>query len=150
MRKVSNEMFFAWVEEEIAQGKPVRFRLKGNSMFPLLKNGKDSVILEKCSTDDLKPMDVVLFRYRGSHVLHRIIQRNGDNLLIQGDGSILAMEQCKVKDVVGKVTHVCRPSGQVVSVESLKWTIPSRVWRTSNFIRKWILRISYRLILKPV
>ena len=44
MKKVSNEVFFAWVEEEIAQGKPVCFRLKGNSMFPLLKNGKDSVI----------------------------------------------------------------------------------------------------------
>ena len=142
--------FFAWVEEEIAQGKPVRFRLKGNSMFPLLRNMKDSVILEKCPVDDLKPMDVVLFRYRGAHVMHRILKRKGDDLLIQGDGSILAMEQCTVKDVVGRVTGVCRSSGKVLSVNNWKWTLPSRLWRCSNILRKILLRVAYRLVLKPV
>lgn len=150
MKKVSNDVFFAWVEEEIAQGKPVRFRLKGNSMFPLLRNMKDSVILEKCSMHDLKPMDVVLFRYRGTHVLHRIIQRTGDDLLIQGDGSIVAMEQCTVNDVVGKVTGICRPSGKIVSVENWKWKFSSRLWRTSNSMRKFLLRVAYKLFLKPV
>jgi hypothetical protein len=150
MKKVSNDVFFAWVEEEIAQGKPVRFRLKGNSMFPLLRNMKDSVILEKCSMHDLKPMDVVLFRYRGTHVLHRIIQRIGDDLLIQGDGSIVAMEQCTVNDVVGKVTGICRPSGKIVSVENWKWKLSSRLWRTSNSMRKFLLRVAYKLFLKPV
>jgi hypothetical protein len=150
MKKVSNDVFFAWVEEEIAQGKPVRFRLKGNSMFPLLRNMKDSVILEKCSMHDLKPMDVVLFRYRGTHVLHRIIQRTGDDLLIQGDGSIVAMEQCTVNDVVGKVTGIYRPSGKIVSVENRKWKLSSRLWRTSNSMRKFLLRVAYKLFLKPV
>ena len=150
MKKVPNNTFFSLVEEEIAEGKPVRFRLKGNSMFPLLRNGKDSVILEKCLPDELKPMDVVLFRYRGSYVLHRIIQRMGDDLLIQGDGSILAMEQCAVNDVVGKVTGICRPSGKVLSVDSWKWTFPSRLWRISNPLRVLLLRIAHKLILKPV
>ena len=150
MKKVPNNTFFALVENEIAEGKPVRFRLKGNSMFPLLRNGKDSVILEKCLSSDLNPMDVVLFRYRGSYVLHRIIQRTGDELLIQGDGSIVAMEQCTVKDVVGKVTGICRPSGIVVSVKSWKWTMPSRLWRSSNFMRKFLLRVAYKLFLKQI
>lgn len=92
MKIVANDAFFAWVDAEIAAGKPVRFRLKGNSMFPLLRNGKDVVILEKCPTESLKPMDVVLFRYRGKHVLHRIIRREGERLLIQGDGSMVAEE----------------------------------------------------------
>ena len=150
MKRVPNNTFFALVEEEIAQGKPVRFRLKGNSMFPLLRNIKDSVILEKCSTDNLKPMDVVLFRYQGTYVLHRIIQRRGDDLLIQGDGSIVATEQCTIDDVVGKVTHVCRSSGKVVSVENWKWRLPSRLWRCSNFLRRFLLRVAYKLVLKPV
>ena len=81
MKKVANDVFFAWVEEGIAQGKTVRFRLKGNSMFPLLRNGKDEVTLEKCPNESLKPMDVVLFRYRGGHVLHRILQRKGKWIL---------------------------------------------------------------------
>ena len=56
MKKVANDVFFAWVEEGIAQGKTVRFRLKGNSMFPLLRNGKDEVTLEKCPNEIFVPL----------------------------------------------------------------------------------------------
>ena len=128
----------------------VILRLKGNSMFPLLRNGKDVVVLEKCPAESLQPMDVVLFRYRGKHVLHRIILRNGNDLLIQGDGSIVAKEQCTINDVVGKVTGICRPSGKILSVESWKWTLPSRLWRISNPLRVFMLKVAHRLILKPV
>ena len=34
MKKVDNDIFFAWVESEIEAGHAVRFRLKGNSMYP--------------------------------------------------------------------------------------------------------------------
>lgn len=128
----------------------VILRLKGNSMFPLLRNGKDVVILEKCPADSLQPMDVVLFRYRGKHVLHRIIRREGERLLIQGDGSIVAKEECTVDDVVGKVVQICRPSGKEIPVGSWQWTIPSRVWRGLGFLRIWLLRVAYRLFLRPV
>ena len=150
MKKVDNDTFFAWVESEIEAGHAVRFRLKGNSMFPLLRNGKDVVVLEKCPAESLQPMDVVLFRYRGKHVLHRIIRREGERLLIQGDGSIVAKEQCTVDDVVGKVVQICRPSGKEIPVGSWQWTIPSRVWRGLGFLRIWLLRVAYRLFLRPV
>lgn len=150
MKTVANDVFFAWVEAELAEGRPVRFRLKGNSMFPLLRNGKDEITLEKCPNESLKPMDVVLFRYRGKHVLHRIIRREGERLLIQGDGSMVAKEECTVDDVVGKVVQICRPSGKEIPVGSWQWTIPSRVWRGLGFLRIWLLRVAYRLFLRPV
>ena len=128
----------------------VILRLKGNSMFPLLRNGKDVVVLGKCPAESLQPMDVVLFRYRGKHVLHRIIRREGERLLIQGDGSIVAKEECTVDDVIGKVVQICRPSGKEIPVGSWQWTIPSRVWRGLGFLRIWLLRVAYRLFLRPV
>ena len=143
MKTIANDTFFAWVEAELAEGRPVRFRLKGNSMFPLLRNGKDSVILEKCNQDTLKPMDVVLFRYKGNHVLHRILRRENNQLLIQGDGSFVAKEQCTADDVVGKVVQVCRPSGKVLSVNSWQWRLPSRLWRLSNPLRVFLLRLGH-------
>lgn len=143
MKTIANDTFFAWVEAELAEGRPVCFRLKGNSMFPLLRNGKDSVILEKCNLDTLKPMDVVLFRYKGNHVLHRILRRENNQLLIQGDGSFVAKEQCTVDDVVGKVVQVCRPSGKVLSVDSWQWRLPSRLWRLSNPLRVFLLRLGH-------
>ena len=143
MKTIANDTFFSCVEAELAEGRPVRFRLKGNSMFPLLRNGKDSVILEKCNLDTLKPMDVVLFRYKGNHVLHRILRRENNQLLIQGDGSFVAKEQCTVDDVVGKVVQVCRPSGKVLSVNSWQWRLPSRLWRLSNPLRVFLLRLGH-------
>lgn len=60
MRKIPNELFFSRVEAEIAGGHPVKFRLKGWSMFPLLCDGRDEVVLYPCTEDELRPMDVVL------------------------------------------------------------------------------------------
>ena len=45
MKRIANECFFAWVESEIKSGRSVKFRVKGNSMMPLLRNGKDDVVV---------------------------------------------------------------------------------------------------------
>ena len=147
MKQIPNDLFFAWVETEIAQGRTVQFRLKGVSMFPLIRGGKDDVVLRPCSAEELRPMDVVLFKYKGKHLLHRIIRREGDRLLIQGDGSYVAQEQCSVDAVIGKVQAIVRPSGKAVSVESWQWRLPSFVWRKLGVLRNPFLRIlhwSYR------
>lgn len=147
MNKLENEAFFTLVENELAAGKRVRFCSKGHSMFPLLRNGRDEVVLEKCTADQLQPMDVVLFRYRGAHILHRIVRREGDQLTIQGDGVYSSYEQCSVDEVIGKVVQIHRSSGEVLSVNSWKWTLPSRFWLRSGWVRKYLLKIAYRLFL---
>lgn len=141
MITIPNEFFFTQVEEEIAKGHSVRFRLKGWSMFPLLRDGIDEVILFPCDTDELKPMDVVLFRYNGRHVLHRIIEIDGDCLNLMGDGSFKAKERCAAADVVGKVRFIVRPSGKIVSVDDWRWRFPSRLWRMTGPFRSPLLRI---------
>lgn len=145
MKTIPNDCFFIWVEQEIAEGRSVRFRLKGNSMFPLLRNEKDEVVLHPCTPDELRPMDVILFRYHGRHILHRILRREGDRLLIQGDGVFTSFEQCTVTDVVGIVRQVCRPSGRIVSVKSRRWRWSSRLWRMTGFMRGFLIRVLHRL-----
>lgn len=147
MKQIPNDFFFSWVEKEIAEGRNVRFRLKGNSMFPLLRDGRDVVVLYPCTGDELRPMDVVLFRYRGNHLLHRIIRRNDKYFLMQGDGSLVAKEECLASDIVGKVHHVIRLSGKVVPVESWKWRFLSRLWRGLGILRAPCLRVLHKLFL---
>ena len=148
MKQIPNNLFFAWVESEITEGRTVRFRLKGNSMFPLLWNERDEVLLTPFSADELQPMDVVLFRYRDNHVLHRILRIEGDRLFIQGDGSFVAKEECDRKDVVGKVTHVIRPSGKRISVDSWRWKLPSYCWVHLGIFRIPLLRILHVIFLR--
>ena len=140
--KWPNDQFFALVEKELEEGKTVKIRLKGSSMFPLLRSGRDSVILVKSPADSLKPMDVVLFKYCGNFILHRIIKKDAARLLLQGDGVISAIEQCTVDDVVGKVVKVCRSSGKTIRVDSKRWIFASRLWRCSKIIRVLWLKLN--------
>ena len=141
MNQIPNSVFFSWVEERISNGCRVRFRIKGDSMFPLLRNNKDEVVLFPCVGDELSPMDIVLFRYKGKHLLHRIIRREGNRLYIQGDGSYIAKEECFIDDVIGKVQMIIRPSGKIVSVNGWQWRCSSYIWQRTRVFKKLLLRI---------
>ena len=140
MMQIPNDLFFAWVESEIADGRSVRFRAKGVSMHPLIRGGKDEILLSPCSDKELKPMDVVLFKYKGQHVLHRIIRKEDNILTIKGDGSYTAKEECTTEDVIGKVQAIIRPSGKVISVDSWRWRLPSYIWNKMGIFKNPILR----------
>jgi hypothetical protein len=114
-------------------------------MFPLLRNEKDEVVIYPCMETELQPMDVVLFKYKGKHLLHRIIQRDGDLLTIKGDGSYVAMEVCNVCDVIGRVQAVIRPSGKEIPVVSWKWKLPSFIWNKMGILRNPILKILHHM-----
>ena len=144
MKQIPNNLFFAWVEKEIAEGRSVQFRLKGVSMYPLIREGKDEVLLSPCSHTDLNPMDVILFKYNGRHLLHRIIRTDGHFLYIQGDGSVIAKEKCLYTDVVGKVEAVIRPSGKRISINNWRWQLPSFIWTKSGIFRTLLLKTVFR------
>ena len=146
MKPIANDLFFAWAEAELSAGRSVRIRLKGTSMTPLLRDGRDEVIVVPYVEGELSPMDVVLFRYRGGHLLHRIVRRDGDCLLMQGDGCLVAQERCAITDVVGRVVAVVRPSGRVVSVSSWRWRLPSLLWCRLGVLRRPLLRCLLRLL----
>lgn len=144
MKRIPNELFFVWVESEIEKGNSVRLRLKGNSMLPFLRNGVDEVVLYPCKKEDLHPMDIVLFRFKGRHLLHRIIKMDNNLLYIRGDGSIKAKEVCLYSDVVGKVQEIIRPSGKKITLNSISWKVISYLWINSGKLRVFILKIATR------
>ena len=145
MKRIPNDLFFAWVESEIAQGRSVQIRLKGVSMYPLLREGKDEVILSACQKEELQPMDVVLFRYHGMHILHRVIHRDGDKLTMKGDGSFSTKENCTTGDVIARVEAVIRPSGKIIRVDDWKWKVPSWIWCKLGILKNPILRVLHFL-----
>lgn len=138
MKTLSNDIFFAQVESEIAAGRSVRFKVKGNSMYPLLRNNKDEVTLSPL-TRDPSVMDIVLFRYRSKHVLHRIIAINGNTYIIQGDGIYLSYEKCTRDDIIGLVTKVHKKKGVDIRTSSGILRFNSWCWFKMRFLRRWIL-----------
>lgn len=100
--RVSNETYFALVEEQLAAGGRVRIQLVGGSMQPTLLAG-DELILE--TTADVAVGDVVLFRYKGRHILHRVVAIEGDRYIMRGDNSA-SNEAATREDIVAKVVGV--------------------------------------------
>lgn len=85
-----NEMELTFEEVLNRDGKLVYTNV-GFSMRPLIREGKDVLMIEKCDLSTLKKYDVVLFRRknvkgRGEYVLHRILKVLPDNKFwIAGD-----------------------------------------------------------------
>jgi len=64
--------------ELLKEGRTTLFKMKGNSMFPILKDG-DVGMVQKCEPEKLRVGDVVVFKSRYNYVAHRLIriQQNG-------------------------------------------------------------------------
>jgi len=71
---IANTTALKIIEEYINAGISVRLTVRGNSMSPLLHDGIDSVMLHPCIANELKPQEIILFRYKGGFMLHRIVQ----------------------------------------------------------------------------
>ena len=71
---IPNSAALKIIEEYINAGMSVKLKVRGNSMSPLLLDGIDSVMLHPCNATELKHQEIILFRYNGSFILHRIIQ----------------------------------------------------------------------------
>ena len=139
-----NTDFFAQVEAFIAAGEAVHIQVQGNSMRPLLPNGH-VVVLYPCTTKEIQPGEVVLFRYHNVHILHRVISRQEDRLILQGDGNINRQETATTADVVAIVREVLSPSGHIYSTRSRSWRIRSHCWKLLSPFRRYLLAIYDRL-----
>ena len=99
---INNETFFALVEERLAAGERVTITLAGTSMQPTLVAGD---VIELGKDRDVKVGDVVLFRYRGRHVLHRIVSIEGARYVMRGDNCVNC-EEVRREDIVAKMVGV--------------------------------------------
>lgn len=100
---IDNETYFALVEERLAAGERVRIPLVGTSMQPTLIEG-DLLLLESPKAPP-KVGDVVLFRYRGHHLLHRIVAIEGNRYITRGDNCV-ANEDAVEEDIVAVLLGV--------------------------------------------
>ena len=87
MKPVPNEIFFAEVERLLAEENRVAITVQGNSMRPFMRSVRTQVVLARCDAGSLERGDVVLFRYRGRHILHRIVRIADGRFMLAGDGN---------------------------------------------------------------
>ncbi|MCR5061085.1 MAG: hypothetical protein K6A80_08665 [Saccharofermentans sp.] len=127
-------------EEELARNGRLIYSNHGCSMLPLIKQGRDLVVIVRPpESGRLKKYDVPLYRRGDSPkcVLHRIIRVTDTGYVIRGDNTYFKENDITDKEIIGVLSCVVR-KGHEVSVESFGYKLYSRVW---NFI--YPLRFCY-------
>ena len=145
MRVIPNNIFFENAEQLLSEGNSVELRCFGRSMQPYLQgDGSEVIVASPFSPEELIPGVIALYRYNGRHICHRIIRREGEQLLIQGDGVINAREQVPVSDVIGIIRTIVRRNKKPVSTQSKAAKRYWRLWLRLSPVRKYLL-FAYRL-----
>ncbi len=99
----------------------------GVSMMPLLRQGRDLMIIRKRPEERLQPMDAVLFRRdNGQYVLHRIVRLLPGGYDILGDNCV-ASEFVREEQVMGVLSAVVRNGKRIESSD----------WRNRVYVALW-------------
>ncbi len=152
---VENDEFFGKVVSLLVEGHSVTVPVKGVSMLPFIRGDKDSVVLEgveSCTPDGKSRIgvnvgDIVLFRYKGRYIMHRILRIENCQAVIQGDGVARNMEICSLDDIYGRVTQILKNGKTPVDPYSDSMKQKVALWMRFRPIRRYILFV-YRHLLK--
>ena len=141
---IPNSIFFSEVESHLREGKSVVIPVKGYSMLPFIRDGRDSVELR--GKVELEVGDIALARLGNGHfVLHRIWEIEGERVILIGDGNIAGKEVCTRGDVIGVASKIFRGK-KVIDCASASYVRNVKIWRRLLPIRRYILAIYRRLI----
>lgn len=138
--EIPNAVLLGMVRESIREGHTATIWVKGFSMRPFLEHMRDKVVLAPL-TKPLVEGDAVLAEITPDHyVLHRVININGDDITLMGDGNLRGTEQCRLQDVVGIVTDYIRPKRSIMA-DDPKLIRRVRLWRKLLPYRRLLLLI---------
>lgn len=129
-------------EEEINKTGKLIYTNVGDSMMPLIRQGKDLLIIEKVN-GRLKKYDVPLYkRDSGQYVLHRILKVRKNDYVICGDNRWGCEYGIQDRHIIGVLTGIIR-DGREVSVNDKKYKIYVHLWCDFFWIRAFILRTKH-------
>lgn len=100
------------IEEIIAQQGMYVCTVSGVSMYPMLRNRRDTIIVTPCECR-LKKHDVPLYRRGDQYVLHRIIKVLPDAYVIRGDNCMRNEYGITDDKIIGVLTGFYRGDKQV-------------------------------------
>lgn len=129
------------IEEIIAtQGMYVSTTL-GTSMYPMLRDRKDTIIVTPF-TGRLKKYDVPLYKRGDKYVLHRIIKVLPDSYVIRGDNCMLSEYGITDENIIGVLTGFYRGKKQV-NVDGFAYKTYVRICSASYPVRYIYYRVKY-------
>lgn len=110
------------VTDDILTDKIHRSLAKSNKMRPFIAAWRDELILQQTDKNSFKKGAILLIKQEtSSHLVHRLVHVDGDNLKLRGDAHHQLIANCRRNDVIAEVVAVVR-KGKVVKKKTFAWS----------------------------
>ena len=95
MRKVTlPNQFLAEAARALADGETVKIQITGESMYPFIRSGRDTVEIVPCPPEgELPAWCCPFYQWGGNYMIHRYIGSEGSDCLMLGDGNVARIER---------------------------------------------------------
>ena len=129
-------------EEILARDGRLFYMNIGDSMMPLIKQGRDLLVIEK-TAGKLKKYDIPLYkRDNGQYVLHRILKVRENDYVICGDNRWSKETGIIDRQIIGVLTALVR-EGKEIPLDSWKYRLYAHLWCDFFPIRALVLKMHY-------
>ena len=127
-------------EEVLIQDGRLFYTNVGDSMLPLIRQGRDLLVIER-PTGRLKKYDVPLYRRdSGQYVLHRIMKVRENDYVLCGDNRWSREKGITDRHIIGVLTAVIRDEKEL-PVTDWRYRLYVHLWCDLFPIRACILRV---------
>lgn len=132
-------------EEQLKLYGKIIYKNKGVSMRPLIRQGRDAMIIER-PQGRLHRYDCPLYvRSDGAYVLHRVLKVREKDYVICGDNCIHREYGITDEQIIGVLTGVIRDGKRTVSVNDFWYKVYSHLWCDFFYPRVAILYLKFGL-----
>ena len=129
----------------ISEGRTVTITAKGYSMNPFIVHMEDQITLGPWKDKDIRRGAVALVKdVRGNYLIHRIIKRKGNRILLMGDGHLGIRENAFTENIIGLMTSVTK-KGRSYPVTGPVWRLYSFIWTLLRHVRRYPLALWRRM-----
>ena len=136
---VNIEEIAAIIRVQIALGQSVELPPRGVSMLPLIREGRDSVILSPVN-GRLKRFDIPFYRrHDGTYVLHRVVGFDGDGYVLCGDNQFVLERGIGDADLIAVVTGI-RRGGKLIDLSGPLYRTYVVLWHLTRWPRSILVR----------
>ena len=127
------EQVMPLIKEQLAMGQTVKFKPRGISMLPMLRQGIDNVIISPLP-NKLRKYDLPLYqRENGKYILHRVV-KVGETYTCIGDNQFELETGLRDDQMIALVTGFYRGE-KFHSVNELGYRLYCRFWHYSRPLR---------------
>lgn len=142
MRKIDTFEYVSVLRELVESGHEVCVKVSGGSMYPFLRDGRDTAFF-KAPDRELRVGDIVFFRRsNGQYILHRICKIGDDGYYLVGDSQRQIEGPIGAEQIFALVTHVER-NGKTVKPDDLLWGFYAKLWLRVIPLRPWIIKLCF-------